>query len=40
MAVEDAGGGGVWVVTLWLRGKDGHAWGLSYANQHNVLTLP
>ena len=44
MAVEgDARGGegeGVLVVTPWLRGEAGHAWGLSQANQRNVLTLP
>ena len=27
-------------MTLWLRGEAGHAWGLSHANQHNVLTFP
>ena len=27
-------------MTLWLRGKAGHAWGLTHTNQHNVLTLP
>ena len=44
VAVEDAGGGGwgqgVLVVTPWLRGEAVHAWGLSHANQRNVLTLP
>ena len=42
VAVEgDArGGGGGLVVTPWLRGGAGHAWGLSHANQRNVLTLP
>ena len=34
VAVEDAGGGGDLVVTPWLRGEAGHAWGLSHANQH------
>ena len=28
------------VVSPWLRGEAGHAWGLSHANQRNVLTLP
>ena len=36
MAVEADGGGGegqrVLVVTPWLRGEAGHAWGLSHAN--------
>ena len=27
-------------MTPWLRGEAGHAWGLSHANQRNVLTLP
>ena len=27
------------VVTPWLRGEAGHAWGLSHANERNVLTL-
>ena len=27
-------------MTPWLRGEAGHAWGLSHANQCNVLTLP
>ena len=27
-------------MTLWWRGEAGHAWGLSHANQRNVLTLP
>ena len=42
VAVEDAGGGGegVLVVTPWLRGEAGHAWGLSQANERHVLTLP
>ena len=43
VAVEDAGGvgrEGIFVVTPWLRGEAGHAWGLSQANQRNVLTLP
>ena len=35
VAVEDARGGGVLVVTPWLRGQTG----LSHANQRNVLTL-
>ena len=38
--VEEAGGGGAVVVTLWLKGEGGHAWGLSHANQRNVVTLP
>ena len=38
--MEDAWGGGVLVVTPWLRGEAGHAWGLSHANQRNVLILP
>ena len=38
--VEDVEGGGVLVVTPWLRGEASHAWGLSHANQRNVLTLP
>ena len=37
---RDAGGEGILVVTPWLRGGGGHAWGLSHANQRNVLTLP
>ena len=44
---RDAGAGsggrrvwGVLVVTLWLRGAAGHAWGLSHANHRNVLTSP
>ena len=32
--------GGVLVVTTWLKGEAGHAWGLSHANQRNMLTLP
>ena len=41
MAVEgDARGGGGGVVTPWLSGEAGHAWGLSHANRRNVLTLP
>ena len=28
------GGGGL-VVIPWLRGEEGHEWGLSYAKQHN-----
>ena len=28
------------VVTPWLRGEAGHAWGLSHANQRNVVTFP
>ena len=39
VAVEgDAGGGGL-VVTPWLRGEASYAWGLSHANQRNVLTV-
>ena len=38
--VEDVEGGGVLVVTPWLRGEASHAWGLSHANQRKVLTLP
>ena len=34
------GGGGVLVVTPWLRGEAGHAWGLGHANHRNVLTFP
>ena len=34
------GGEGVSVVTPWLGGEAGHAWGLSHANQRNVLTRP
>ena len=44
---RDGGGGSGWrrgwrgfVVTPWFTGEAGHAWGLSYAHQHNVLTLP
>ena len=33
------GGHGVLFVTLWSRGKAGHAWGLSHDNERNVLTL-
>ena len=40
VAVEDAGGGGDVVVTPWLKGEEGHAWGLSHTNQRNVVTLP
>ena len=34
------GGEGVMVPTPWLRGKVGHAGGLTQANQRLVLTLP
>ena len=34
------GGEGDLVVTPWLRGESRNAWGLSHANQRNVLTLP
>ena len=34
------GWGGGLVVTPWLRGDAGHAWGLSHANKRNVRTLP
>ena len=37
--MEDARGWGVLVVTTWLRGVAGHAWGLSHANHRDVLTL-
>ena len=41
VAVEgDARGGGGGVVTPWLRGEAGHAWGLRHTNKCNVLTLP
>ena len=40
VAVEDGGGGGVFGCDPWLRGEAGHAWGLSHANQQNMLTLP
>ena len=40
VALEDARGGRSLVVTLSLRGEASQAWGLSPANQHNVLTLP
>ena len=39
----DAGGGqgeGFFIVTPWLRGEAGHAWGLSHAKHRNVVTLP
>ena len=32
VAVEDIVGGGDLVLTPWLRGEEGHAWGLSHAN--------
>ena len=39
VAVEDARGGGLLVVTLWLRGEAGHAQDLSHANERSVLIL-
>ena len=38
--MEDTGGGGVSVVTQWLRGEAGYVWGPSHTHQRNVLTLP
>ena len=40
VVVEDRGGRRDLVATPWLKGEAGHAWGLSHANQRNVLTFP